>query len=121
MRNRSMSVVAGLVVALASAAALACGGCDSASKGAATAPVDAQTAVSAADQQATIAVEGMTCASCSISIRTTLKKLDGVKAVEASHEKNQVSVTYDPAKVKPAQLVEAISKLGYPASLPAKG
>lgn len=69
-------------------------------------------------QSVTIAVEGMTCASCSVAVRTALKKLDGVKDAKVSTADKRAVVEYEPAKVKPEQMVEAINKLGYRASLP---
>src|SRR5262249_42867089 len=73
------------------------------------------------DSRVTIPVEGMTCAACSLSIRKALKKLDGVKAIEASHDKGQAVITYDPAKVSPERMVQAINDLGYKAGAPVKG
>jgi copper chaperone CopZ len=64
-------------------------------------------------------VEGMTCAGCEASISGALKKIDGVSKVEASHVKKQVSVSFDPKKVQPKAIVDAINKLGeYKASMP---
>ena len=49
----------------------------------------------------TLNVEGMTCAACSVAVKTVLK--------------NAV-VEYEPAKVKPQQMVDAVNKLGYQAN-----
>jgi Cu+-exporting ATPase len=62
-------------------------------------------------------VEGMTCASCTLSVRTALEKLDGVKEAKVSRPERQAVVVYDPAKVSPQQLVDAVNRLGYKASL----
>lgn len=67
----------------------------------------------------TLRVEGMTCASCAFTVRTALEKLDGVKNAKVSKAENQAVIDYDPAKVTPKQMVDAINKLGYRASLPA--
>ena len=67
----------------------------------------------------TLEVEGMTCASCAFTVRTALKKLDGVKEAKVSKAENQAVVDFDPAKVTPQQMVDAINKAGYRGSLPA--
>ncbi len=62
-------------------------------------------------------VDGMTCNSCEVALKTTLKKLDGVKAVEANYKENRAVVTVNPEKVADEQIVAAISKLGYTAKI----
>ncbi len=69
----------------------------------------------------TLRVEGMSCAACAFSVRTALKKLDGVKDAKVSSAESQAVVDYNPAKVTPEQMIDAVNKLGYKASLPAKG
>jgi len=66
---------------------------------------------------ATIQVEGMTCGGCAASVRQALAKREGVKSVEVSLEKKQAIVMYDPAKVTPKQLTEAINQTGFKAKL----
>jgi len=75
----------------------------------------------AADAKLTVSVEGVSCASCTLSIRRALRKLDGVKKVEAGSESNQAVVTYDAAKVRPEQIVQTINDLGFKAGTPIKG
>lgn len=69
----------------------------------------------------TLTVEGMTCASCSVSVRTALKKLDGVREARVSVEEKRAVVDYEPTKVTPQKMVDAVNKLGYRASLASKG
>ena len=78
-----------------------------------------QTAASGAS--VTLRIEGMTCASCQVAVKTALERLDGVKDAKVSSADKRASVDYDPAKVTPQQLVDAVNKLGYEASLPSKG
>lgn len=66
-------------------------------------------------------VEGMSCASCSVAVRTALKKVDGVKNAKVSVSDKRATVDYDPRKATPQQLVDAVNNLGYRASLPIKG
>lgn len=65
-----------------------------------------------------IHVEGVDCASCTIAIRHALKKLEGVRDVQPdASDKSQVMVTYEPSRVKPSQLLEVVTKLGFNATL----
>lgn len=61
----------------------------------------------------TLRIEGMTCASCGVAVRTALRGLDGVRSVEVSFEQKKASVTYEPRRVTPEQMVRAVERLGY--------
>ncbi|ABK53424.1 heavy metal translocating P-type ATPase [Acidothermus cellulolyticus 11B] len=64
-----------------------------------------------------LAISGMTCASCAARIEKKLNRLDGVRAsVNFATEKAQV--TFDPARVTPADLVATVEAAGYRARLP---
>jgi mercuric transport protein len=65
----------------------------------------------------TLNVEGMTCAACSVAVKTVLKRLDGVKQAKVNFAEKNAVVEYEPAKVKPKQMVDAVNKLGYQANL----
>jgi len=65
-----------------------------------------------------IPVEGMSCSSCVARVKSTLKELDGVSDANVSLEHREAGIRYDPAKVSPAKLAEAIDDLGYQAGLP---
>ncbi len=62
-------------------------------------------------------VEGMACGGCEASVKMTVKRLAGVRSVEASHTEKRATVTYNAAQVTPQAIVEAIEKLGYEAEL----
>lgn len=72
------------------------------------------------DPQSSIVIPtaGMDCPVCAVPIKARLKQLPGVSNVNVSVERGTVSVKYDPAKVKPQQLVAAIDSTGYKAKLP---
>ena len=70
------------------------------------------------DSKVIISVEGLTCASCSLTVRRALKKMDGVEKIEPGPRESEALVTYDATKVKPEQFVEAINKLGFKAGTP---
>ncbi|MGH9358771.1 MAG: heavy-metal-associated domain-containing protein [Terriglobia bacterium] len=68
----------------------------------------------------TLPVSGMDCAICAVPIKERLHELAGVGYVDVNVPKGTVSVNYDPAKVKPEQLVATINATGYKATLPAR-
>ena len=70
-----------------------------------------------ATKVATIKVDGMTCGGCALGVRTALKRLDGVAKAEVSYEDQRAIVTFDPAKVGTDELIQAIGKVGYTATL----
>lgn len=109
-----MNSVTKLIGTVALGAALALSACSSTN---ASAQAPAEKTASA--QTVTLTVEGMTCASCSVAVRTALKKLDGVKDAKVSTSEKRAVVEYEAAKVTPQQMVDAVNKLGYRASLPA--
>src|SRR2546425_4480428 len=53
-------------------------------------------------------VDGMTCPSCSVAVRTALKKVDGVKDAKVSVSDKRAIVDYDPRKATPQQMVDAV-------------
>ncbi|MBI2684289.1 MAG: copper-translocating P-type ATPase [Actinobacteria bacterium] len=62
-------------------------------------------------------IEGMTCASCALRVEKRLNKLDGVQA-SVNYATESAAVSYDAARVAPADLVAAVEGAGYHASLP---
>jgi mercuric ion binding protein len=73
--------------------------------------------VSSAQQAtASFAIDKMTCATCPISVRKAMKRVDGVKSVKVDFKTKIATVVYDPAKTTPAQIAAASTKVGYPAS-----
>ncbi len=68
--------------------------------------------------RAVIPVEGMSCATCEIVVRTALKRVNGVKSTHVSVATKTATIDYDPSKTDPQQLVTAINSTGYQASLP---
>jgi len=66
-------------------------------------------------QQTTLALEGMTCASCAARIERKLNKLDGVAAA-VNYATETASVRFDSAQVSLADLVRTVEAAGYHAS-----
>lgn len=93
-------------------AALACPMADAAALQSASAQVEA-----AAGARAMLVIDGMHCGSCSAKITAKLTAVPGVLAAAVDHQTGAAQVAYDPARVAPAQLVEAVKAAGYKASL----
>ena len=64
-----------------------------------------------------IAIEGMHCGGCANGIKAILKRTTGVIAADVSYEHKEAVVDYDPSRVTQEKIVEAISNMGYQASL----
>lgn len=79
------------------------------------------TATAANTASARIKIEGMTCESCTSHIVGVLAKLDGVVEATVDFEGGYATITYDPARVQPAQLATAIADLGYSTSVLPEG
>jgi mercuric ion binding protein len=71
----------------------------------------------AATKTVTLAVPGMTCAACPITVKTALAKVAGVERTDVSFEKRQAVVTYDDAKTTVAALTQATAGAGYPSTV----
>lgn len=71
----------------------------------------------AAAEQVVLEVEGMTCASCNITVRKALTNLEGVQDARVTFEPPEAVVTYDPARVTPEQLTAATTSVGYPSNV----
>lgn len=82
------------------------------------APVaDTVSASARAMRTITFRVEGMTCGGCAIATRTVLKRLDGVKTAKVSYDTKRAVVTYDASKVTVQQMIAAIGKAGFTATV----
>ncbi len=68
------------------------------------------------ESRATLALEGMTCASCAMRIEKGLKKVSGVKDVSVNLATEQATVTYDPMQTTVEQMVHKVDAVGYKAT-----
>lgn len=71
----------------------------------------------AVTQTVTLSVPGMTCASCPITVKKALNKVEGVESIEVNLEKKETVVTFDDAKTQVEALLESIKNAGYPSSV----
>jgi len=65
----------------------------------------------------TLAVEHMTCSMCPITVRRSLKHVDGVIDADINFDNKTATVTYHSDKVNVGMLTKATTSAGYPSSL----
>ncbi len=68
-------------------------------------------------QSVWLAVPGMTCAACPITVKKALARVDGVSKTDVDLAKREVLVTFDDAKTNVRNLTEATKDAGYPATV----
>jgi copper chaperone CopZ len=114
MKNRSVRSIR--PVLLAALPLLACGNAASAAS-AEDPPSPTASSEETAERTVILGIGGMTCASCSATVKVALKKLDGVLDVTVSFEEKRATVNYDAGRVTPAKMVEAVEAAGYEATV----
>src|SRR5690348_12294024 len=70
----------------------------------------------AATSQATLAIAGMTCASCARRVEKGLAKLPGVAEVAVNLATERATIEYDPARASVDDLVAKVAATGYGAT-----
>uniref|UniRef100_A0A915BRU2 P-type Cu(+) transporter n=3 Tax=Parascaris univalens TaxID=6257 RepID=A0A915BRU2_PARUN len=68
-------------------------------------------------ERCTLAVEGMTCASCVAYIERNISKLNGVHSIVVALMSSKADVTYDATQISAEQLADEINRLGYRSSV----
>ena len=71
----------------------------------------------AAMKTVTLSVPGMNCATCPITVKKALGKVDGVTNTEVSLEKHSAVVTFDDSRTTVEALTRATGDAGYPSTL----
>ena len=71
----------------------------------------------AAPQTVKLSVPGMTCATCPITVKVALTRVDGVSKAEVSYERREAVVTFDDAKTSVQKLAKASADAGFPATV----
>lgn len=71
----------------------------------------------AATRTAALAVPGMTCETCPITIKKALSKIAGVEKITVSFEKREAIVTFDDGKTNTGALTKATANAGYPSTV----
>lgn len=67
-------------------------------------------------EQACYEVQGMTCITCGITLRSAVKKVKGVQEVKASVEKKSAVVQFDSSQTGVSAIKKAIEEVGYKAT-----
>lgn len=66
-------------------------------------------------EQVTMTIQGMSCGHCVASVRKALADVQGVEVKDVSI--GSATVAYDPGRISPEQISEAVSDAGYEASV----
>ena len=74
-----------------------------------------------ANTTCTLKVQGMTCATCPAQVRTAIKRLPGVVAVQVTLSPPQATVQFDSEQINAQQLAAAPTDIGYPSEILACG
>jgi mercuric ion binding protein len=70
--------------------------------------------VLAVEQTVTLSVPTMSCWVCPITVKKSLKQVNGVKQVSVSFKDKEAIVTFDNEKTKVKELTNATTNAGYP-------
>ena len=66
-------------------------------------------------EKACFEVQGMTCATCPLTVKAAVKKLKGINEVTASLEEKNAVVDFDSQKINTIEIKKAIDSVGYKA------
>ena len=59
------------------------------------------------------AVTGMACAACALSVKSMIASLPGVSSASVNYVGGNVSVSYNPDTVSPADIAKSVEEIGY--------
>ena len=66
---------------------------------------------------ATLEVNGMTCASCPLTVKQLLKKQPGVTEASVDYKLQIAQIKFDPDKTQPERLAKAVTDIGFPTNV----
>lgn len=66
-------------------------------------------------EKACFEVQGMTCATCPLTVKGAVKRLRGIDDVMASLKDKNAVINFDPQKINAAEIKKAIDSVGYKA------
>ena len=69
------------------------------------------------DREASFTVDKMTCATCPITVRKAMQRVDGVKEVAVDFDTKTATVLYDSNLTDAKQIGDASTNVGFPATL----
>lgn len=67
-------------------------------------------------RNACFSVEGMTCATCTVTTKAAIKKLKGIKDVQVSLDERSAVIKYDDALTSSDEIKKKIDSVGYKAT-----
>ena len=105
MRFKTVMLTAGMILLIASVAALGCGKDKQANSEMSMASANCATA--------SFAVTGMHCGNCASHVKEALSKVEGVQNVIVSFEGSRALVEYNPEKVNAEQLLTTAQTTGF--------
>jgi len=73
----------------------------------------------AQEQTVSMHVAGMTCGTCPISVRHSAMQMKGVRSASVDMNTSLATVVYEDSEQSPQAIAQAITKLGYPATITA--
>lgn len=62
-----------------------------------------------------MSVEKMSCATCPLTVRKAMERVDGVIKVDVDYDTKVATVTFDDAATTAAEIAKASTDVGYPA------
>jgi copper chaperone CopZ len=68
-------------------------------------------------EKACFNVQGMTCRTCTLTVKTAVRKLKGIQSVSASVSDKNATVVFDPNLTNKKEIEDKIDLVGYQASL----
>ncbi len=71
----------------------------------------------AAQKSVTLAVPGMTCPACPVTLKKALLKQPGVSAVAVRYPEKKLVVDYDDAKTSSAEIMKDTASVGFPSTV----
>ena len=73
-------------------------------------------AAQATEKTQSFAVEKMTCATCPISVKKAMSRVDGVHSISVDFETKTAVAVFDPTKTSAQAIADASTDVGYPAT-----
>lgn len=75
--------------------------------------------VAAAGSERTVKfeVQKMTCATCPLTVRKAMQRVDGVKSVSVDFNSKTAIVTFDRNSTTPTEIADASADVGFPANV----
>lgn len=75
------------------------------------------TTLAATPKTVTLDVQNMTCELCPITVKKSLEKVPGVRAVKVDFDHKTATVNYDADKAQADALTKATTNAGYPSTV----